>query len=391
MLSGPAIIDALQKNGFGPYTGTPCSLLQPLISYTISRESSGFLMAANEGEAVAIACGAWLAGKKPVVMFQNSGLGNAVNPLASLCQPFRIPILIFCSWRGEPGRPDEPQHELMGRLTPRLFADLEIGHAVLPLSHDAFLADLEQAIEAMSEAGLPRAFIVPKGSIEPMDVEFCEPLLTPPTQGTFKRSRETKGASGIRRIDALQYIRQEMPNAFLFATTGKTGRELYEMEDREDQFYMVGSMGCAPSLGLGAALARPDCRFAVIDGDGALLMRMESLVSIGQYHPANLTHILLDNERHDSTGGQPTLSPGVDFCAIAAAAGYQFATECRTAQEFVAALQQAQTTNGPHFVHLKTVAGSKKGLGRPGIQPHEVARRFRAALTQEQAQGQTPA
>jgi phosphonopyruvate decarboxylase len=380
MLSGPHIIDALHENGFGPYTGTPCSLLQPLISYTISRESSAFLMAANEGEAVAIACGAWLAGKKPVVMFQNSGLGNAVNPLASLCQPFRIPVLIFCSWRGEPGRPDEPQHDLMGRLTPQLLAELEIGHAVLPASDDAFLADLDTAMESMAKAGLPRAFVVPKGSIEQMDVEFTEPLVRPPAAGVLKRSGAKRSESGIRRIDALQHIRQEMPNAFLIATTGKTGRELYELEDREDQFYMVGSMGCAPSLGLGAALARPARRIAVIDGDGALLMRMESLVSVGQYHPANLTHILLDNEKHDSTGGQPTLSPGVDFCAIAAAAGYQSATECRTAQEFVAALQQAQNSAGPHFVHLKIGVGSKKGLGRPGIQPHEVARRFRTAL-----------
>jgi phosphonopyruvate decarboxylase len=380
MLNGPHIIDALQDRGFGPYTGTPCSLLQPLISYTISRESSAFLMAANEGEAVAIACGAWLAGKKPVVMFQNSGLGNAVNPLASLCQPFRIPVLIFCSWRGEPGRPDEPQHELMGRLTPRLLADLDIGHAVLPASHDAFQADLAIAIDAMDKTGLPRAFVVPKGSIEQMDVEFSEPLVTPPAHGILKRSGATRTDSGIRRIDALQYIRQEMPKSFLIATTGKTGRELYELEDRDNQFYMVGSMGCAPSLGLGAALGRPDRAFVVIDGDGALLMRMESLVTVGQYHPANLTHILLDNEKHDSTGGQPTLSPGVNFCAIAAAAGYQSATECRTAEQFVAALQHAQKENGPHFVHLKIGPGSKKGLGRPGIQPHEVARRFRTAV-----------
>src|ERR1700722_16846851 len=187
----------------------------------------------------------------------------------------------------------------MGRLTPQLLAGLEIGHAVLPASHEAFRADLETAIEAMAKTGLPRAFVVPKGSIEQMDVEFSEPIVTPPPHGTLKHSAETKSESGIRRIDALQFIRQEMPNAFLIATTGKTGRELYEMEDREDQFYMVGSMGCAPSIGLGTALARPDRPFTVIDGDGALLMRMESLVSIGQYHPANLTHILLDNERHD--------------------------------------------------------------------------------------------
>jgi phosphonopyruvate decarboxylase len=379
MLSGREIMDALAEKGFGPYAGTPCSLLQPLISYAVQRERSAFIMAANEGEAVAIAAGLWLGGKRPVVLFQNSGLGNAVNPIASLCRPFRIPILFFCSWRGEPGKPDEPQHELMGRITPSLFGNLEVGHTVLRPSLDDFIANLDQAANAMNESGLPQAFIVPKGSVEKVEVEFTDPLITPAPAGTIKRSANL-AAPPISRVQALEHIRRDKADQFLIATTGKTGRELYEMHDREDQFYMVGSMGCAPSLALGAAIGRPGRHFTVIDGDGALLMRMESLATIGQYHPPNLTHVVLDNEKHDSTGGQPTLSRGIDFSAIAAACGYASATDCGTEEEFVGALKGGGRSNGPHFIRMKIGAGSKEGLGRPGIKPHEVARRFRAAL-----------
>lgn len=379
MLNGRIIMDALAEAGCGPYTGTPCSLLQPLISYAIHRESSDFIMAANEGEAVAIAAGAWLAGSKPVVIFQNSGFGNAVNPLASLCQTFRIPLLIFCSWRGEPGRPDEPQHELMGRITPTLFLDLEIGNTLLPPTRESFRAELTNALDRMNETGLPRAFIVPKGGVENIETEMPNRLVVPQAAGIVTRSKA--GGVYLSRTGALDWIRRLMPDSLLIATTGKTGRELYELEDRENQFYMVGSMGCAPSIALGAALARPNRLFTVIDGDGALLMRMEALATIGQYHPANLVHITLDNEMHDSTGGQPTISHGVDFSQIAAAAGYVSATDCTTQDEFVAAIEHGKSFPGPHFIRLKILAGSKEGLGRPGIKPYEVARRFRAALT----------
>jgi phosphonopyruvate decarboxylase len=379
VITGEGLLNALQERGIGPYTGTPCSYLQPLISYTIQRCKSDFIMAANEGEAVAIAAGAWLAGKRPVVMFQNSGLGNAVNPLVSLCWPFRIPLLIFCTWRGEPGRKDEPQHELMGRITPSIFDSLEIRHCVLPPSQAELTSALDEALDAMNATGLSRAFILPKGCVEKFDFEFREPLLTPPSPGTLRRGGQ-EPETRIGRSNALTHIRRELPDCFLIATTGKTGRELYELGDRDDQFYMAGSMGCAPSLGLGAALAKPERHFAVIDGDGALLMRLESLVTVGQYHPANLLHILLDNEKHDSTGGQPTLSPGIDFCAFAIAAGYASAVYAHSEDEFVAAMRDARRLPGPHFLHLKIGAGSDESLGRPGILPRDVARRFRSAL-----------
>jgi phosphonopyruvate decarboxylase len=379
VITGESLLNALEDRGIGPYTGTPCSYLQPLISYTIQRRKSDFIMAANEGEAIAIAAGAWLAGKRPVVMFQNSGLGNAVNPLASLCWPFRIPVLILCTWRGQPGRKDEPQHELMGRITPSIFDSLEIGHRVFPSSPEELNAALDEALDAMGETGLSRAFILPKGCIETFDVEFKEPLLAAPSPGQLSGGGDVPEIR-IGRLEALQHIRSELPDSFLIATTGKAGRELYELGDREDQFYMVGSMGCAPSLALGAALGKPEKRFTVIDGDGALLMRLESLVTVGQYHPANLTHILLDNEKHDSTGGQPTLSPGVDFCALAIAAGYASAAYPGNEEAFVAMIRQARDSSGPHFIHFKIGAGAKEGLGRPGIQPHEVAQRFKDAL-----------
>ena len=147
--------------------------------------------------------------------------------------------------------------------------------------------------------------------------------------------------------------RVRIPDAdVLIATTGFTGRELYSIDDRNNHFYMVGSMGCASSLGLGLALARPDKRVIIIDGDGAGLMRMGNFATLGKYAGGNLLHILLDNEAHDSTGAQSTVSDSIDFTAIAAACGYRHVLRAHETTD-IEALLQSGTPDGPQFRAFK--------------------------------------
>jgi phosphonopyruvate decarboxylase len=162
------------------------------------------------------------------------------------------------------------------------------------------------------------------------------------------------------------------------ATTGYTGRELYALDDRSNQIYMVGSMGCASSFGLGLALACPDRRVVVLDGDGAALMRLGALATLGYERPANLVHVLLDNGVHESTGGQTTVSRSIDFSAIAAACGYPRVASVGAPGELAAVLNEAQ--GALQFVHAPTLPGVPDNLPRPTITPADVAARLRATL-----------
>jgi phosphonopyruvate decarboxylase len=174
------------------------------------------------------------------------------------------------------------------------------------------------------------------------------------------------------------------PDAAVVATTGKCGRELFTLSDREAHLYQVGSMGCASGMGLGVALATGR-RTVVLDGDGAALMKLGTLATVGAQQPAGLLHVLLDNGVHDSTGGQATASPGVDFPGVALACGYRAAWACDDAPGFDAALRAALATTGPVLVHARIRPGSMASLGRPTVAPHEVAQRFRAFLARQSA------
>jgi phosphonopyruvate decarboxylase len=362
--------------GFDFYTGVPCSFLTPVINAVISERAINYVGAANEGEAVAIAAGAWLAGRKTVVMCQNSGLGNTVNPLTSLNFPFRIPTLMVVTWRGQPGLKDEPQHELMGQVTGALLETMRVPHAPFPDDAAAVAGALDAAEAAMAESGLPYAFIMEKGAVR--DDGLDQAPLAPPPPGTHHDLRE--GRERPTRMAALEHFLTFVPaTAGVIATTGKCGRELFTLDDRAAHLYQVGSMGCASAMGLGVALntERP---VAVLDGDGAALMHMGNLATIGAQGPKNLVHILLDNGVHDSTGGQATVSPVVGFAEAALACGYRAAWSCDDLVGFEHALQAGFAHEGPALIHLRIAPGSMKDLGRPTVKPPEVAARFKAFL-----------
>ena len=377
MLAADDFLGPARARGFDFYTGVPCSFLTPLINRVIGDEATAYVGAASEGEAVGIAAGAWLAGRRTVVMCQNSGLGNMVNPLTSLSHPFRIPSLLIVTWRGQPGHKDEPQHELMGRVTGALLDVIGVSHRPFPRSEDDIGAALDEATEAMTATCLPFALVMEKDSVR--DDGLDQPPPSPRPGG--QRQDHVTGGPRPKRIAVLERVLAAVPeSAAIIATTGKCGRELFTLADRPQHLYQVGSMGCASAMGLGVALnyARP---VVVLDGDGAALMKMGSLATIGAQAPENLIHIVLDNGVHDSTGGQATVSATVDFADVALACGYGTGASCDDVGGFDAAVTAALRTPGPHLIHMRIAPGSMENLGRPTVPPHEVAQRFKAFVT----------
>jgi phosphonopyruvate decarboxylase len=368
-------VAAASARGFGLWTGVPCSYLTPFINHVISDPGLRYVGAANEGDAVAIGAGADLGGLPAVVMFQNSGLGNAVNPLTSLTWTFRIPVLLVVTWRGEPGgAPDEPQHELMGQATPRMLEAMGIPWEPFPAGAAEVEPALDRARAHLRAQGRPYALVMRKGSVADTVLEARTPPPLPRRAGGTMEVR----AHATRRqmLGALQMALKH--DDVVIATTGYTGRELYALDDRPCQLYMVGSMGCAASLGLGLAIARPDKRVVVVDGDGAALMRLGAFATLGTERPANLLHVLLDNGMHESTGGQATVSRNVDFPAVALACGYPRALAAGDPDE----LREYVDWRAPglRFVHVPVRPGVADALPRPKMQPAEVAARFRAHL-----------
>jgi phosphonopyruvate decarboxylase len=382
MIQAAEWFDEALSRGIDFFAGVPCSYLTPFINFAIGDRRAAYVGAASEGEAVAIAAGAWLGGRKTVAMCQNSGLGNMVNPLTSLCEPFRIPVLVVTTWRGEPSTKAEPQHRLMGRATQPLLDALEIPHEVFPSEPDDVGPSLDRALSYAAESGLPYAFVMRKGTVAP------HPLTPRPVErGEFPTERLSErplGSTVLSRRAALALAIDALgPERAYLATTGKLGRELFTLGDRPNQLYHVGAMGCVSGVGLGLALARPERRVVVLDGDGSLLMKMGALATIGHHAPRNLLHVVFDNERHESTGGQATVSPTVEFARVAAAAGYRRAYTCSAPDDVAAVLAEAGGQDGPVFVHVKVGVDTDPGLLRPTVTPAEVARRFRAWLDGE--------
>ncbi|MUT68019.1 phosphonopyruvate decarboxylase [Paenibacillus sp. NEAU-GSW1] len=374
MLNTNMIGAELKNLGFQFYAGVPCSFLKDLINYAINE--CEYVAAANEGDAVAIASGASLAGRKAVVLMQNSGLTNAVSPLVSLNYPFQIPVLGFVSLRGEPGIPDEPQHELMGRMTVELLSLMEVEWAYLSPDSEEARRQLLLAADYIAH-DKPFFFVVRKGTFEK---EKLQKQSLSASKNRVKKSKQAADELPSRQ-QALKVINSLKDSSVVqLATTGKTGRQLYEIEDAVNNLYMVGSMGCVSSLALGIALCQPDYKIVAVDGDGSLLMRMGSLATNSCYNPRNLLHVVLDNNAHDSTGGQSTVSHNVDFVEIAASCGYENAIYIHSLSELSQAIAQWKQTKGLTFLCMKIAKGSGDEPGRPQMKPFQVKERLESFL-----------
>jgi phosphonopyruvate decarboxylase len=373
MIQASDFIAPAKALGFTTWAGVPCSFLTPFINSVIDDPDMSYVSAANEGDAVAIASGAAVAGRRAVAMMQNSGLGNAVSPLSSLNWVFRIPVLLIVTLRGEPGLQDEPQHELMGQITGRILDELQIPWDWFPRDPAAVGDALAEAVSSMDRTGLPWAFVMRKGSVDKAALRSAwQPASRPlPTEAAIFRSGEPE----LTRSEALAAVigRTPQEESVVIGTTGYTGRELFALADRPNQLYMVGSMGCASSFGLGLALALPERHVLVADGDGAALMRLGNFATAGAYGPHNFQHLLLDNGVHESTGGQHTVSPGLSFAGIARSCGYRRADEGLSVSELESFLDRR---DGPALLQLRIRRGVPEGLPRPDLRPREVKQRL---------------
>ncbi len=343
----------------------PDSLLAALGDTLVSRYgvSGRHTITANEGAAVALAAGHYLATGRPAMVYlQNSGIGNIVNPVCSLMHErvYAIPVLLVVGWRGEPGVRDEPQHAFQGQATLPLLEALELATFVL----DARTSDAEfDEIVAECE----RAFVAGRGAA----IVVRKDGLTGGEPGVYTNMYASTREEIVNAVvDALA------PSDIIVSTTGKLSRELFEAREARGQghgadFLTVGSMGHASMIGLGVALERPGRRVVVMDGDGAALMHAGSLATIGAAAPSDFVHVVVNNESHESVGGMPTAGATVDFCGLAAACGYRAVHSARDTDELVDVLAGIKPGAGPVFIEVKSSIGARADLGRPTTTPAE--------------------
>ncbi|WP_033346019.1 phosphonopyruvate decarboxylase [Catenuloplanes japonicus] len=366
MIAAQEFLDALDAYGFTTASGVPCSSFGGPIAL-LARNPDRYVPAANEGTALAVAAGVALAGGKPYVMLQNSGLGNLINPLTSLVMTYQVPVLVFVSLRGWPDpASDEPQHVVMGSTTHALLDTLGADHQTLTKDTDAheFRVLLDRA-EASLKNGRAAFVLVQRGAVGSAAQESDEPV------------------RGLNSPEVMRAIVDGTDGCAVVATTGYTARELFGTADRPNHFYMQGSMGHASAMALGLAVTRPERTVVVIDGDGAALMHLGALSVIGDRAPANLVHVVLDNGRHESTGGQRTTSSATDFVRAAEANAYRTAVRCTSIGDVAGALATARSSPGPHMIVVPTLprTGAMPPRATNALSAPQIAARFGADLT----------
>ena len=363
MIQPKDFIETLRAEGVEFFAGVPDSLLKNLCAYitdNIARENN--IIAANEGGAVALAAGYHLAtGKTGCVYMQNSGEGNAVNPLLSLMDAdvYKMPLLMVIGWRGEPGVHDEPQHVKQGKVTLPLLEAMGVPYSVMD---ENWGSQVTKALQTIHETNGIYALIVRKGTFE-----------------DYKLQKQETANWELGREEAIQIVVDKLrEDDIVVSTTGMISRELFEYREAKEQghahdFLTVGSMGHASQIALGIALQKPNRRVIVFDGDGALLMHMGGMAIIGDYNPKNLVHIVFNNGAHDSVGGQPTVGQKIDVEAIAKAVGYVDVISVDNQMSLMAAMNHVNNAviDGVSLINVNVRKGNRKDLGRPTTTPQQ--------------------
>ena len=362
MIPPRLLYNSLLKSGLVFYSGVPDSLLKSFCAYvTDHSDDRHHIIAANEGGAIGLAAGYHLAtGKIPVVYMQNSGMGNAANPLISLMDRdvYHMPVLLIIGWRGEPGRHDEPQHVKQGKITLPLLDAMQIRHEVLAEEPAALGPQMDRVIADLRTNQEPFALVVRKDTFEP-----------------YKLEKSLSSGWTLPRERALQLLTGRLSkDDVIVSTTGMISRELFEFREQRREghahdFLTVGSMGHASQIALGISLCKPERRVFCFDGDGASLMHLGSWAITGANAASNFYHIVFNNSAHDSVGGQPTVGSAIDFPAIAKACGYRTAISVQTEDELEKALYRLDTLEAPLLLEIQVAKGARKDLGRPTTTP----------------------
>lgn len=372
------LFNFLTREGITFYTGVPDSLLKHFCSHVSEHVPQELhVTAANEGGAIALAAGYHLAtGRYGLVYMQNSGLGNAVNPLLSLADPdvYRIPMLLLVGWRGEPEVPDEPQHVKQGRITLELLRTMGIDYVVLNASSD-WHRDVAGACRIMKTQSRPVALVARAGAFV--------------MQGGASPRRVIAGWNpALSREEALRLVLDVLePKDIVVSTTGMLSRELFDHREatghsHTQDFLSIGSMGHASQIALGIALARAERKVYCLDGDGSVLMHGGSLAVVGQLRPNNFKHVVFNNGAHDSVGGQPSAGLNVQFCDWARSCGYTEAWLAVEESEVADGARRLKEAEGPAMLEIRVKTGARRDLGRPTISPSVAKELFMRGLQQ---------
>lgn len=370
MINVKDLIDYFQSKDINFFCGVPDSQLSSFCDYV--EENSNNTIAANEGNAVAIATGYHLSTKGyPVVYLQNSGLGNIINPVTSLTHNdvYSIPIIYFIGWRGEPGVHDEPQHKKQGKITLEQLELLDIDYTVITkeTNFETLKSKFENEFENELKKGNSVAIVVSKGAFEDYKI---------------KKSNNNP----LSREEAIQTVAGFLNDEdMIVSTTGKSSRELFEYRANNNQghgndFLTVGSMGHSSSIALGIALNSPEKKIFCFDGDGAVLMHMGSLALVGSKKPKNFYHVMFNNSAHESVGGLPTIMSNIDIEKMVLACGYEKTYTCCDIDELKNILPEFIESEGPVFLNIDVSIASRKDLGRPTTTPIENKEEFMKKL-----------
>jgi phosphonopyruvate decarboxylase len=364
MLNPERVYKLLKQQGISLFAGVPDSLLKSFCAYVSDHTTDEqHIITANEGNAIALAAGHYLGSGEPALVYmQNSGIGNAVNPLTSLTDSdvYSIPMLLMIGWRGEPGVKDEPQHLKQGRIMTQLLDVLEIPCYKVSAESNDIDQIISKAITQMNQLKAPVVLLISKGTFE-----------------TYKLKEETITNYPMGRETAIKGVVDLLTNDDLIvSTTGMASRELYEVRELMNQghcndFLTVGAMGHTGSIALGLAKSQKNRTIYCVDGDGSVLMHMGALGIIGKSGVKNLIHIVINNGAHDSVGGQSTVGFDIDLTKIASACGYSFVNSVDNLSDLTSAIKQANSTDGAAFIEVKVNKGARNNLGRPKSTPIE--------------------
>jgi phosphonopyruvate decarboxylase len=374
MLNAGKVFEAIREQGIDFFAGVPDSLLKDFCAYVTDHASDNdHVITANEGNAVALAAGHFLGSARPALVYmQNSGLGNAVNPLLSLAdaEVYSIPMLLMIGWRGEPGVKDEPQHVKQGRVMAGMLDAMEIPHFELSADTPDAAAVIGRACQLMREHSAPVALLVRKGTFEKYQLK--QDVVT---DYPMKRENAITCIVDLLRDDDI-----------VISTTGKTSRELYEYraargDGHGNDFLTVGSMGHTASIAMGVAQAQRDRRVICLDGDGSVIMHMGSLAVIGQSGLSNLVHVVINNGAHDSVGGQPTVGFAINVREIAKCCGYTRVQTASSVEEIKQAVIRLAEDEGLSLLEVRVNKGARSDLGRPKSTPAQNRAALMARLT----------
>lgn len=359
MIRPEFFIEKLRENGIDCFAGVPDSLLKNICAYITDHfDAEHNIIAANEGAAVGLAAGHYLATGQPACVYmQNSGEGNIINPLASLTDPevYNIPVLLLIGWRGRPGVHDEPQHVKQGKVTTGLLNTMGINFDVLSKEEDKAEKQISKAVKAIQNKEV-YALVIEKDTFE-----------------DYKLQNVEKNDLTMSREEAIQTVAAALGEKdCIVSTTGMISRELFEYraamnQGHERDFLTVGSMGHASQIALGIAMAKADRKVWCFDGDGAAIMHMGSMAIVACKAPKNYVHVVFNNGAHDSVGGQPTVGLKIDLPAVAKAVGYKDTISVDNKEDLIAALNGI--AEGPILIEVKVKKGNRKDLGRPTTTP----------------------